>query len=335
MSNPSVPTKDTSLLSDSETKIVFIHKGDCWYLPYVLYQAKTVSPETDIVLIGDGLIYSGICNENLDNYQSVALQDFKNNYIHMSTNSEEFELFCWLRWFYLLEYMRRNKVPSVLHLDSDVLLYSSIQDIKETFLDGNCSCGLLAPKKEFSLLHWTASGHASYWTIDSLAEFCAFSIDSFTDKKYLELYKVKWQAHVTKAEPGGICDMTTLYLYWYENQDSIQNLLIAKNGAAFDMGVSDASNYVDDEYVTITGRKKITFSKRQSYFHVATDENCMVRAHAIHFQGGAKKYLPKFYTGKYFKGKFTYELPAPLKSAIYKASRVIKKLKTYFYFSSI
>jgi len=318
------------LRTSTEPKIVFIHKGDSWYLPYVLYQAKHINPDSDIVLIGDGFSYAGIRNETLDNYQSDDLQNFINNYIHMSTNPEKFELFCWLRWFHLLEYMCRNNVQSVLHLDSDVLLYSSIQDIKETFLDGECSCGLLVPQKEFSSLHWAASGHVSYWTIDSLAKFCAFSLNSFTDKKYLELYKVKWQAHITKAEPGGICDMTTLYLYWYENQDNIQNLLIAKNGAVFDNGVSDASNYVDDEYVAISGRKKISFCKRRPYFHSSIDESRRVRAHAIHFQGDAKEYLPKFYTGKYFKGKMANELPYPLNSVINKASRVIQKLKTYF-----
>jgi len=324
-----IVSSHSSLPPAIETKIVFIHKGESGYLPYVLYQAKHISPESDIVLIGDGFSYAGIHNEHLDNYQSADLQNFKNNYIHMSSNPEEFELFCWLRWFYLLEYMRKNQVHSALYLDSDVLLYSSMVDMKSTFFEVDIKCGFLIPQQDFNALDWAASAHVSYWTIDSLADFCVFSLNSFTEKKYLELYKEKWQAHVTKVEPGGICDMTTLYLYWHEKQWQMQNLLMNKNDTVFDDNVSEASNYFINEYATSSGRKKISFAEQRPYFHLAANENSKVRAHAIHFQGGAKEEIPKFYAGKYFKGKLANELPLPIKSAIGKAGRALQKLKTY------
>lgn len=34
-------------------QIIFIHKGNSWYLPYTLYQAHVTNPESPIYLIGD------------------------------------------------------------------------------------------------------------------------------------------------------------------------------------------------------------------------------------------------------------------------------------------
>lgn len=286
-----------------ETKIIFIHKGNSWYLPYALYQAKSASPNSDVVLIGDNLKFKGIHAETLENLHGNEIEEFKEHYSHMSTNSEKFELFCWLRWFYLLNYMRKNEVRSVLHLDSDALLYSSIEDIKKAYADLNLKCALSIPKQNESTFTWCASGHISYWTIEALENFCGLIIDSYRNEKYLNLYNEKWNWHLTQNQPGGICDMTTLYFFWQENPDLIVNWAKSHEGNVIDDNINAASNSESDEYLTKDGIKKIKFVNKYPHFVKADKTGKPDRVHALHLQGPGKQHIRSLYNGKSFKGK--------------------------------
>ena len=289
-------------------------------MPYALYQAKSVSPNTDIVFIGDNLKFKGIQVELLDNLHSDEIEKFKTHYSHMSTNSEKFELFCWVRWFHLLNYMRKNDVQSVLHLDSDVLLYSSIEDIKKAYADLPLECALSIPKQDSNSFKWSASGHISYWTIDALEDFCHMIIDSYQNEDYLNLYKKKWNWHVTENKPGGICDMTTLYLFWQENTSRIVSLSRSHKGNVFDDNINSGSNSEVDQYITELGRKKVKFVKKRPFFVKETGREELDRVHALHLQGDAKLHIQRYYTGKFFPGK-TYS------DAAYFYGSVKKKIK--------
>jgi hypothetical protein len=288
---------------EQDTKIVFIHKGNKWYLPYALYQAKNASPNSDIVLLGDSFKYKEIQGIHLDNLQGRDLIQFKNDYCHMSTNTEQFELFCWQRWFYLFNYMQKYRVHSVLHLDSDVLLYSSISDIKQAYSDVTWECGFSVPTQNKNPFEWAASGHISYWTIDSLGDFCRLIVESFQNHEYLELYSKIWNWHLTQKKPGGVSDMTALYLFWEANTNRIINMAKSNRANTFDHNINMASNHWTDQYVTEFGIKKIKFINRQPFILRDSEGEQLDRVHALHFQGGAKKYIRQFYTGKYFRGK--------------------------------
>ena len=148
----------------------------------------------------------------------------------MSTNSSEFEQFCWLRWFYLLNLMKRTNIQSVFYFDSDVLIYSSISDMIKCYSDLKFKCGFCIPKQDFDSLRWAASGHASFWTIDMLEAFCDFILKSFQKSHYMKMYEKKWAWHRSSATQGGICDMTTLFLFWKEKSNEIVNFLKSHNG---------------------------------------------------------------------------------------------------------
>ncbi|MDN5214293.1 hypothetical protein QQ020_19600 [Fulvivirgaceae bacterium BMA12] len=288
---------------NQNTQIVFIHRGYSRYLPYAIYQAKSASPNTDIVFIGNKLNFKGIKVEHLDNLYSDEIEEFKAHYAHMSTNSEKFELFCWLRWFHLLNYMRKNKVQSVLHLDSDVMLYSSIEDIKKAYADVPLECALSIPKQDSSSFKWTASGHISFWTIDALEDFCKMILDSYQKKDYLNLYRQKWHWHVAENKPGGICDMTTLYLFWQANTSRVVSLSRSHKGNVFDDNINAASNSEIDQYVTELGRKKVKFVKKRPFFFKEDRKEELDRVHALHLQGDAKSQMKRYYKGKFFPGK--------------------------------
>ena len=165
-----------------DTRIVFVHQGNRWYLPYVMRQAVSVNKSAhDVTLLGDTEHGDGVSTVPLEGLRSVWSDQFVKLYEHMSTNSERFELFCWLRWFYLLQYMQLEHVTHVLHLDTDALLYSSIQELHGVYGGMMTDCGLMVPEQDFSSFMWFASGHISYWTRAFLERFCDFVLRSFKD----------------------------------------------------------------------------------------------------------------------------------------------------------
>lgn len=288
---------------NTHTKIVFAHDRYSWYLPYVLYQAKFASPHSEIVLLGNQLSIPGIHCERLEDLHNENIDKFHNNYKHMSSNPERYEKFCWLRWFYLLEYMRSYNIQLVWHFDSDVLLYSSIEEIEKIYSDILLSCGYLIPKQDFDSFTWCAFPNVSYWTFECLKDFCEFALNSFCDDEYLNLYQKKWDFHIRTKTPGGICDMTTLYLFWRERSKSIANLAIEHNSNVFDININTGSNYYPNEYVTYRGKKKIEFLENKPVLFNVKNKKKLIFSHTLHFQADAKRKIPLFYTGNSFKDK--------------------------------
>lgn len=317
------------MIPHTETEIVFIHRGKSWYLPYAVYQAKRSCPASGITLLSDCINLTGINNVHFKNITNPDLLNFEKNFVYMSSNPRDFELFCWLRWFYLREYMHKNHLQSVLYLDSDVLIYSSIEDIMATFLPEKSYCALSISQQRYDSLRWSASGHVSYWTPASINDFCEFSLSSFTDDNMLDLYKDKWRMHLTESKPGGICDMTTLYLFWHKYKERIHNLLTVNNGTVFDDNINESANYRDDEFETVAGRKKLVFHRGYPHFTLNDGVRGPIRAHALHFQGEAKDAIPAFYTGNNFRGRRYNEALSLLVSAAGKAvEKIITKLKS-------
>lgn len=309
-----------------DTKIVFVNKGNSWYLRYVIHQAMHASPNSEVVLIGDSRSYHDITFKAFKSLQCEDLQcedivKFRKSYLHMSTNSEQFELFCWERWFYLRNYMRQHKVGSVLYLDSDVLLYSSIDEIKRAYSDVTWECGLSIPKDG------PASGHVSYWTIDRLEDFCRFTVKSFRDQAYLKLYKEKWGWHLAVKAPGGVCDMTTLYLFYKDNTDRITNMAKSHGSNVFDNNINSASNYKPNQYITQNGIKKTEFIRNRPFFFKADLAGEFDQVHALHFQGGAKLHIRSFYSGKPFPGRTSDDLSFLFQCVLKKARNLLADLR--------
>jgi hypothetical protein len=223
--------------------------------------------------------------------------------------------------------MRRGRVQSVLYLDSDVLLYSSLDEIRRNYSNTMADCALMVPKQDHNSFAWCASGHISFWTIDLLEEFCAFCLDSIRKDEYQQLYNQKWNWHLTSQTPGGICDMTTLYLFWREREARITNLATNQKGNVFDLAVGNGANYCEDEYVKRSGKKEIRYIDGHPYFRRNDETRNLVRAHALHFQGAAKQYIPSYYSGKNFKGKMKSDMALCFQSARRKLKAAINRIE--------
>jgi hypothetical protein len=298
-----------------KTEIVFIHQGYSWHLPYALSQARFISPTSPITLIGDDAALKaargiqGIRCQKLDELESAQVDQFSHNYVHMSSNTKDYECFCWQRWFYLLELMRKYQLTSVMYLDSDVLLYSALPDLVDIYTIANKSCGFLIPQQNREDYMWCASGHISFWDVASLEALCEFSLRSFSEQRKFDIYKEKYDWHLSQQISGGICDMTTLYLFWLAHQDQIFNLAINIQGHVFDNNLNTSANYYAEEYVRDEHQKikKVKFINNRPFLFSTDTSGLPIQVHGLHFQGAAKKYIRQYYCGNHrYQRYFNY-----------------------------
>jgi len=283
-------------------KIVFIHQGTSWYLPYALYQAKSSSPDSEIVLLGQRSSFKDISGVIFEELQGSRQEiDFRKAYIHLSTNSESFELICYLRWFYLLRYMQLSNTDKVFCFDSDVLLYSPIAEIMDCYDLENMDCGYLLFGEEPG--YFAATGCMSFWTRGALEKFCNFMVEAYCQERHLKKLKDFWREHSSAGRPGGVCDMTVLYMFWQENQVRVANLIVDQRRNIFDPNINEVGDSRLGEFEVVNGWKKVKIIDQKPIFFRIRPSKEMVRAHVLHFQGEAKGHMALFYTGKYFEGK--------------------------------
>jgi hypothetical protein len=283
-------------------ELVFIHKGSSWYLPYVIGQATQHNPRSAINVIGDDVAIASLSGSGAIRRQCICDLDqsgsneFKSNYVHMSSNSMEYELFCWLRWFYLLAYMKKRDLETVFYFDSDVVAFASTQQLASIYKSSQKPCGYLICNQEYNSYAWAASPHVSYWSRDGLEKFCSFALRSFADPDCLSLYKEKYSWHISRDEIGGICDMTTLYLFSREYPHLVENLSERHNGHVIDHNMNTGTNFLADEYRLDSQKliKHVVFQRGKPCFIPSSGHHELIEADALHFQGDAKKHIPDF-----------------------------------------
>lgn len=191
-------------MNDSKVTIIVVHRGNQGYLRDALQCARSAGNE--VVLIGDES-NSKDCNWiDFKDCQSEEYLYFSNIYEHMSSNPYKFELICFERYFLTYEYMKKNHLTDCVMMDSDVCLYEKIT--QETFKEADLAISIPEQKTKYSM---SASAHFSYWKIEVMKEMLEFLISSYKNK-LPEIYE-KWDWHREKGAPGGICDMTLLYLF--------------------------------------------------------------------------------------------------------------------------
>jgi hypothetical protein len=289
----------------STTPIIIFHQSRSWYLPYVLHQARAACPSSEVVLASE-LPVRSFPLLPLKNFEtSKRATEFRRCYQHMSMNPERYELFCYLRWFYLLEYMQMCGLKRALHLDSDFLLYSSIEELARSHPIRAGEAALSIPYQSHESLVWLASGHISLFTVEALDRFCNFASASFTEERWLSQYRHKWKHH---GAAGGICDMTTLYLFCREDPGAVVNLAEERCGAVVDLKFNSSANYRADEYQLRDGVKRVELQCSKPV--IFRQDGRPVRALGLHFQGSNKLHIPRYYLGPSFAGKTLSDLRA-------------------------
>ena len=131
------------------------------------------------ILVGDAEnnVYPELNHLMIDDYFDGA-QQFEASYEHLSTNSVGFELFCFQRWFVLLEIMKAKNISLAFFADSDLMIYGDVLEERKKL--GEFTIAYCCPKRQGDF-RWTASAHASYWTQEGLTQFCDFMLEMYKE----------------------------------------------------------------------------------------------------------------------------------------------------------
>jgi hypothetical protein len=275
--------------------IFIVHKGSQDYLYSAIQLSRAHGNYT--VLIGSDPIAGSLCNGyyDLKNTASSEYNEFEKNYIHMSSNSYEFELLCFKRYFDLLKVAASQNIKSFWMIDSDVILLSNLKEFTQDVLIRNQFWAALSTPVQESL-DWASSPHISFWTIEALSNFVSFLRNMYANPM-IERLQIKYNHHSANNLPGGICDMTALFLWQQEHRVKIFNTAQAHldGYGLFDHNINMEGNYFPKEFVKnpLLKIKKISFSKR-IYFAKPINSMTLIPVVCLHFQGSAKKFIPLF-----------------------------------------
>lgn len=264
--------------------VIFIHKG---YQPYLEYTIKQSLKKNDVVFIGDTSLpfqHPQLKTEKIrDHYDGI--DEFSKLYVHLNTTPFDYELFCFNRWFILKNYMKKNNLSTVFYVDSDVLLFTKVDDEFEKF-----------KQYDFTLLHRSAAT-SSFITIKGIDSFCKFLLNTYKDKLSYSFQKMESHFRVRQncKLPGGVCDMTALELFHYLDDSGggpgrVGEMMQIINDSTYDHNI----NTPDNDFEFTGGKKNVQIVDGIPYvFNMKY--NKLIKFNCLHFQGGAKNFIKNVY----------------------------------------
>lgn len=253
-----------------------------------------------VILLGDKYNKSWCANwYDERNFAGEKWKNFEDVFVNLSTYPDAWALGIFRRFFCLEEFMIKNDIREAVLLDSDVLVYC---DFSKYFAQKDCDAAIsMIENQDMEILpkgngmRWVASGHTSFWKIGALQDFTSFCIDTY--KNNLELLEKKWGIHKEKNLPGGVCEMTLIYLWQKDNKEYvICNTAPINAGCVINYNMVTGTNYRDNEYKTYKIFNMIKVYYRGGYPYFCTKENEYIKALTLHFSGKYKIFIHSLYS---------------------------------------
>jgi hypothetical protein len=224
---------------------------------------------------------------NIENYYSKEYNQFNENYLHLNTNSKDFECTCFNRHIILNNFMHRKNLQAVFHMDYDVLIYCNIEKIKHIY-----------NTFDFTLSKNQCS-HNSFFTRNMYDAFVGILIDTYSLKEKHFLFKdfIKIFDNMQKAnKTGGICDMTLLKHFATRkecnNKYTYGEMTDIINDTTFDYFIKNTEDYEVNPTLHI---KNIVFKNNLPYCYNVT-LNKLIQFNSLHFQGKYKQLIADYIT---------------------------------------
>lgn len=259
--------------------IVFVHKGASHYVPYALHQARAYNPGARVVLLGDEAACGMARPEervSLTDHMGTA-EAFARTYKNLSTNTFEFELFCFQRWFALRDWMHAEGVERAVYLDTDVLCYTDLGAESERLREA-----------DMTVVKGIGPGSNFIHDIRVLDAFCDFMTGMFTDR--LPHYEAVYADYKARGVAGGICDMWAFHEFAEAHPNRVADLFQVVDGALYDTHMLTPSGFRMDGEI-----KAITFDGDRPY-GVRDADGARIRFHVLHFAGGSKRFMFRYIT---------------------------------------
>lgn len=291
--------------------IIFVHKSPFpRYLYYNLENTLAFNPETPVYLICDHMekkaLEMGVQLVLFNQLKTPLMSQFKQNYQHISCNSKNFELFCFLRWFYVQSFLEKYSIEKALHLDSDCMIFASFKDINKE----------LSP---YSLaISQGGSPHLTFIQ-STLVDFLNRILSRFQDKKYLKERRDILQKSLQGMGPAlPLSDMTLFEEHIYHTKQAVDYSTLPLEG------VLEHNLNLSEGYLMSKNKKCIYWKLEQGKIIPFLKRNLggKKRAYSLHFQGRCKKYMRRFNTLKSIHAKNS--LMPYLKKLCYNAQRTLK-----------
>lgn len=310
--------------------LVIAHAGYSPYLEFTLRQAAAAVPEGGLIFLGDATNDRFPFVRHVDGtaarYRDAAGR-LAATYRHMSTNGRAFELSALQRWLQIRTLMDAEGLRDAFVLDSDVLLFTTPDEIRHLWFDGS-AVGLAIPAEQ-PPYGWCASGHSCYWPAERLDAFCDSLVRLYTEPSERARIEAKWAHHLATGTRGGVCDMTAFYLFAErEGPSRVVNVNTVRSGTTFDHNLNEAANEFPGEYAMRGGFKAVEWDAGGRPFVRAAATGEAVRFLTLHLQGHAKALVPDLYRGPAFAGQAAAALRIRVHYALRRpASRVMQPLR--------
>lgn len=255
--------------------IMLIHRGDGAHLRACIAQARRANPDSPLILLGDehNAHYRGIEHVPITEYMRGAVE-FARVYRHMSVNAHEYELFCFQRWFALAEYQRRAGIDRFMTMDSDVLLFADVTRESERLAAS-------------PLAYHDAMCHIVYVNrAGALDEVCDFLTAMYTDPPLRTYFEDHYRELQDEGARYGISDMTAFTEYRHRAAVPLVSLSPMTHGMFYDSNIN-----LPEGFRFRLGMKRYYWKNDMPYGrHAYTGQEVCFQA--LHFQGGAKRYMP-------------------------------------------
>ncbi len=281
-------------MSEKDIDCLIIHTG---YQPYLKYNLEITSKYNNVYLIGDDSVrFLENDNENITFIdikifqKSKKIELYKNNFINYSSNSFEFEWFCFERVLLIESFIKKFNLERIFYLDSDNVMLTGINNFNFT----NSSAYIIPTNQEqFGM---AGSIHAGLIDLEFCSKFSQLYEDIYINKSKFNLIESKINYHKSNNIPGGICDMTLYFLMYKQNLIKPQNLLepfydkkneeyIFMNNYNYSDGYFGKNNFE-------MKKGKIRIYRNNLVYDIVNNKK--VKIANIHFQGAGKKYLNRY-----------------------------------------
>jgi len=215
-----------------------------------------------------------------------AYKRFCQAYVHLSSNTPEFEKICFRRYFILAGYLAAHpECREFVLIDSDVLLFRGVgAHIAKLVGSAGFSGSFIRPADGWNPCQ--ISPHVSYWTAAALHDFVAHLIEAYTTPAGVQQLRDIAGRFAARGVRGGVSDMTLLYL-WAEATGNAAPINRVFEGQVIDHNINGGTNHLAREFRVRGGAKRLAFVDGRPCLETTAGD--AVRVLALHFQGSAKR----------------------------------------------
>lgn len=273
----------------NNTPVVIVHFGNQNYVKKCLQETIRHNPG-NVILIGNDS-NEGMCKEigakhvHIDTIPvSMERQHFCDNFKNYSSNNHQFELLCFLRWYFMYEFMIAYDKDRIIHTDSDVALLCG-SSVWENVKTGT----FIAHEYDDKPFRMSNCIHTSVLTRNYIKSFIDLCHEVYVSKTKQHLITGKVDYHKTHA--GGICDMTLTYLL-NQQKMNISNLMDPSKGIGIIMNhiKTNEGDLGTGQYEMIDGLLTIYKTDNSHYLYDKIRMKYTLLQN-IHFQGASKRLL--------------------------------------------